>query len=100
MSSGYPRTSARWCSASCHSGPAFTDNLLWDVRPYDGEGPLKTPSLLGVGARSPLLHDGCAATLEERFTGPLWCASERDHGDTSSLGKRELAALIAYLRTL
>jgi hypothetical protein len=86
--------------ARCHSGPAFTDNQLWDVRPYDGEGPLKTPSLLGVGARSPLLHDGCALTLEDRFEGDLSCTSERDHGDTSSLTQRELEALVAYLRTL
>jgi cytochrome c peroxidase len=86
--------------ARCHSGLAFTDNRLWDVRPYDGEGPIKTPSLLGVGARSPLLHDGCAETLEDRFLGELACTGEREHGDTSSLEPRELEALIAYLRTL
>lgn len=86
--------------AGCHSGPAFTDNRLWDVRPFDDEGPLKTPSLLGVGARRSLMHDGCAETLEERFYNDMTCTGGGAHGETRYLGPKELDALISYLRTL
>jgi cytochrome c peroxidase len=81
----------------CHSGPAFTNNRVEQVR-KDVE-PVKTPSLLGVGTRSPLFHDGCAATLEGRFYWP--CEDHDDlHGKLSNLLPGELVALAAYLRTL
>lgn len=59
--------------------------------------PLQTPSLLGVSARPPYLHDGCAPTLADRF-GP--CGGGDQHGKTSALGAADLDALIAYLETL
>jgi hypothetical protein len=83
---------------TCHSGPAFSDGLLHDVR-SDGDELLKTPTLLGVGSRAPLLHDGCAATLEARFQPP--CDDGLDlHGTLSNLDDEDLDALTAYVRTL
>jgi hypothetical protein len=55
-----------------------------------------TPSLLGVGLRSPLFHDGCAKSVAERF-GPCGGAN---HGNTSQLSAAEQADLIAFLRSL
>jgi hypothetical protein len=54
------------------------------------------PSLLGIGNRPPYLHDGCAATLADRF-GPCGGAS---HGNTADLGPGQIADLVAYLETL
>lgn len=51
------------CSA-CHVPPWYTDGLNHDVG--TGEA-LQTPSLLGLWARGPWMHDGCANTLEQRF---------------------------------
>jgi hypothetical protein len=77
--------------ASCHAGDAFTDDRAHDV----GTGGLfQTPSLLGVSARAPYLHDGCAETLRDRF-GP--CGGDA-HGD--AVGDLDLDALVAYLETL
>ena len=64
------------CS-SCHRGNAFTDGVIHDVgtlRTYSGNrlgeslSGIKTPSLLGVFASAPYLHDGSAATLADVFT--------------------------------
>jgi mono/diheme cytochrome c family protein len=79
---------------TCHSGPTLTNNLTMDV----GTGaPLQVPSLRGVGAHGPWLHDGRAATLRDRFMpsggGDL-------HGSTTWMDDRELDALVAYLETL
>ncbi len=61
----------------CHRGEAFTDGVAHDVgtlRSYSGHrlgGDLpgiKTPSLLGLFATAPYLHDGSAKTLEEVFS--------------------------------
>jgi hypothetical protein len=62
--------------------------------PLDG---LDTPSLLGVWATPPYLHDGSAATLEEVLTArnPL-----DQHGTTSTLDPSQLQALVAFLREL
>jgi hypothetical protein len=82
----------------CHLGPAFTNNKISHaLRPI--VDPVKTPTLLGVGTRSPLFHDGCAATLEERFAPPCDDGKNR-HGKLSVLSPADLDALVAYLRTL
>ncbi len=61
----------------CHRGQAYTDGQVHDVgtlREYSGnrlneELPgIKTPSLLGVFASAPYLHDGSAETIEDIFT--------------------------------
>jgi len=60
-------------------------------------GTFKVPSLVGVGARAPFLHDGCAATLMDRFTT---CGGGDLHGKTSQLTPAQLSDLVAYLETL
>jgi hypothetical protein len=84
------------CDA-CHSGVAYTYNAIESVRA--GVEPVKTPSLLGIATRQPLFHDGCAATLEDRFQPPCDDGTDR-HGEVSALDATELEALITYLRTL
>jgi hypothetical protein len=78
---------------SCHNGVKFTNNATLDV----GTGALfQVPPLIGVGWRTPLLHDGCAATLTDRFTT---CAT-LGHGATASLTTENVSDLVAYLETL
>ncbi|HEY6727138.1 MAG TPA: hypothetical protein VI197_24055 [Polyangiaceae bacterium] len=79
----------------CHIGPAYADNRAYDV----GTGMmLFTPTLIGVGTRQPLMHDGCAQTLEARFG---LCGGEGDrHGGVSQLDAAQKADLVEFLRTL
>jgi mono/diheme cytochrome c family protein len=79
------------CSG-CHAGDKMTDNLSHDVGTF---APLQTPSLVGVGTRSPLLHDGCALTLRDRFS--LACRADT-HGATTA--PTDVDDLVAYLETL
>jgi hypothetical protein len=58
-------------------------------------GAFQAPSLVGVGARLPLMHDGCADTLRERFDPA--CGGDA-HGP--ALSDEEVDALVAYLETL
>ena len=56
--------------ASCHYGPAFTDDYMHDLqveRFYVGrpEGPIKTFPLRGIKDSPPYLHDGRALTLAD-----------------------------------
>jgi mono/diheme cytochrome c family protein len=81
--------------ATCHSGPAFTNNQNADV----GTGAaFQVPSLRGLGLRAPYMHDGCAQTLADRFTQP--CGGDERHGHTSQLSGDQQRDLIAYLDTL
>ncbi len=86
--------------ATCHSGPYFTDGEIHDVglssdgAPYEG---FNTPSLLGVYRKVRFLHDGRATTLEAVLTGDH--APEKVAGE-DSLSESELAALVAYLKSL
>jgi hypothetical protein len=82
----------------CHSGVALTTNEIEAVRPASEA--VKTPTLFGVGTRSPLLHDGCAKTLEERFMPKCDDPDHDKHGVLSNLDEDDIAALTAYLRTL
>jgi hypothetical protein len=80
---------------SCHNGPLYTNNVRVDV----GTGGLfKVPSLRGVAARAPYLHDGCAPTLLDRLTGA--CGGGDQHGHTSQLAPDQLADLVVYLESL
>ena len=79
---------------TCHSGPLFTNHAVVDV---GTGGAFKVPSLLGVGARPPYLHDGCAATLFDRFGA---CGGGDAHGHTSQLTQDQIADLVAYLNSL
>jgi cytochrome c peroxidase len=80
------------CS-SCHSGPKLTANLTVDV---GTGGAFQVPPLVGVGWRTPLMHDGCAATLADRFGA---CATPQ-HGSIGSLSATNISDLTAYLESL
>jgi mono/diheme cytochrome c family protein len=80
---------------SCHSGPELTNNADADV---GTGGKFQVPRLLGVGWRAPFLHDGCAATLTDRFGA---CGGTSNlHGVTSGMSAAQIADLVAYLQTL
>lgn len=78
---------------TCHAGDRLTTGGNANV----GTGAtFQIPSLVGLRYRTPLLHDGCATTIEERF-GP--CGGD-DHGDTDKLDDDEMSDLLDYLRSL
>lgn len=88
--------------AQCHSGSSFTDSALnvfrdvGTIKPTTGGrlgAPLTgldTPTLLGLWANSPYLHDGSAATLE---------AAVAAHNGVS-LSSEDTSNLVAFLRQL
>ena len=83
---------------SCHSGPAFVDDYMHDLRAerfYAGrpEGPIKTFPLRGIKDSPPYLHDGRCPTLHdavEFFNIVLQL----------KLSKQEKEDLVAYLLCL
>ena len=79
--------------ATCHGGPQYTNNQLVDV---GTGGMFVTPSLLGVGLRSPIFHDGCAKTVALRFGV---CGGSA-HGKPELLTAAEQADLTVFLRSL
>jgi hypothetical protein len=81
--------------AGCHSGPQLSTHALVNV---GTGGPFKVPSLIAVRYRAPYLHDGCAATLLDRFTPA--CGGGDQHGHTSQLDAGQISDLIAYLESL
>ena len=82
--------------ATCHGGPRFSNNQTVAV----GTGkPFQVAPLLGVGGRPPYMHDGCAATLRERFTSST-CGGGDMHGKTSQLTAGQIDDLVAYLESL
>ena len=80
--------------ASCHAGARMTNNTSVDV---GTGGRFQVPSLLGLSRRGPWMHDGCAATLRQRFSTS--CGGTA-HGDVSVLSTGELDELVAYLEAL
>jgi hypothetical protein len=74
--------------------------MLTDNRSYDvGTGlTLQVPSLVGVSYRLPVMHDGCAKTLADRFDPA--CGGGDRHGRTSQLSDPQVGDLIAYLQSL
>jgi len=79
---------------SCHSGTRMTNNTTVDV---GTKGSFQVPSLLGVGWRTPVMHDGCAATLSDRFNPTCGGAA---HGNTAKLSVQDKADLVSYMQTL
>ena len=83
----------------CHRGPHYTDGKVHDVGlgsradRYDG---FNTPTLVRVGRKTKLLHDGRASSLREVLEG--------DHNPAQVTGKRltddELSDLLIYLKQL
>jgi cytochrome c peroxidase len=88
---------------TCHDGPELTDSPtgarhdVGTITPASGArrgGPLDgldTPTLYGLAATAPYLHDGAAPTLEEVLAS---------HGDADRLSTRERAALLRFLLEL
>ena len=81
--------------AGCHVAPLLTNNATSDV---GTGGRFQVPSLIGIAARLPLMHDGCADTLLARFDPG--CGGGDRHGRTSQLSEAQIADLVAYLETL
>jgi hypothetical protein len=84
--------SATRCS-TCNSGSKLTNNTTVDV---GTGGSFQVPPLVGVGWRMPILHDGCAATMADRFGK----CSTSQHGSTVSLSAQDVTDLENYLETL
>jgi hypothetical protein len=82
------------CGA-CHSGALYTNNATLDV---GTGGSFQVPSLVGVSHRLPVMHDGCARTLEQRLEDPA-CGGA-SHGNTSALTPENVADLVSFLETL
>jgi mono/diheme cytochrome c family protein len=87
---------AKAACSTCHSGPRLTNNQSVDVGTL---GMMQVPSLRGLAARAPYMHDGCAKTLEERFTNTA-CGGGDQHGQTSHLSTDQIVDLVRYLETL
>lgn len=84
--------------ASCHGGEHFTNNSNADVGTSKS---FQVPTLVGVSARAPFMHDGCATTLRARFAkGNDACTGGDKHGVTSQLSTSDVDDLVNYLETL
>ncbi|MFO0722687.1 MAG: cytochrome-c peroxidase [Myxococcota bacterium] len=81
------------CS-SCHGGTRLGRDLKRSVDVGTGES-LQVPGLIGIGLRAPYLHNGCAATLTDRFGE---CGGGVAHGGIG-VGV-DASALVEYLSTL
>ncbi len=89
---------AKVACASCHGGEHFTNNTNTDVGTSKA---FQVPTLIGVSARAPFMHDGCAKTLKDRFAkGNDACTGGIKHGDTSALSEGDVDDLVGYLETL
>lgn len=87
--------------ASCHTPPLYTDRKRHDVgtggSPLETKGTaFDTPSLRGIYATAPYLHDGRAVTLMDVLTDN----GDDRHGVTSHLTNEQLADLVAFLRSI
>ncbi|NQZ58250.1 MAG: c-type cytochrome, partial [Lentisphaeraceae bacterium] len=94
---------------TCHGGQTYTDSAslyLHDVGTISAATGkrlgkkipgLDTPTLRGLWATAPYLHDGSAATLKEVLIDKN---KKGIHGDTAQLSKAELEELMAYLQQL
>ncbi len=82
---------------SCHNGAKLTNNEFANV----GTGKaFQVPTLMGIADRAPFMHDGCAPTLRDRFTGTAACTGGDKHGVISNLTTEQVDDLVAYLETL
>ena len=89
---------AKTACATCHGGARFTNNTNTDVGTSRS---FQVPTLVGVAARAPFMHDGCAKTLKDRFAkGNDACTGGIMHGDTSALSEADVDDLVGYLETL
>jgi DNA-binding beta-propeller fold protein YncE len=90
--------------AACHSGAKFTNSQTVDVGTADPgfladggtSSAFQVPPLVGVGWRTPLMHNGCAATIADRFGA----CSTAGHGTIAQLASQNISDLTAYLESL
>jgi mono/diheme cytochrome c family protein len=87
---------AHGACASCHAGAKFTNAQTVDV---GTGGKFQVPSLVGVGSRGPFMHNGCAKTLDERFTNAA-CGGGDLHGATAGLTTGQISDLVAFLNSI
>ncbi len=84
---------------SCHAPPLYTDlqqhNLAGAVFSLENFGAFDTPTLRGIWATAPYMHDGVAQTLEELLT-----RTDPVHSVADNLTPQQLADLIAFLLSL
>jgi cytochrome c peroxidase len=78
--------------ATCHTGDHLTDQLPYDLFGLTG---VRTPTLVGISATGPYLHDGSVSTLEQ----VLKLSDMAVMGDTSMLTEAEKADLVYYMKT-
>jgi hypothetical protein len=81
---------------TCHSGAKLTDNRSVAIDSV-ATSKLQVPSLVGVAYRAPFMHNGCAATLADRFDPK--CGGDK-HGNTAGLSDLQRGDLVAYLESL
>jgi cytochrome c peroxidase len=84
--------------AACHAAPLFTDRKAHALSfSMDGTAAIDTPSLRGLRATPPYLHDGTAPTLKSVLART---AGVPQHRVSETLTAGEVDALVAYLETL
>ena len=79
--------------ADCHNGAAWTDNETYDL--YGLEA-VRTPSLVGIAATAPYLHDGSSNSIRTLLAR----SRNQAMGDTSSLNEREISDLEQFILSL
>jgi len=83
----------------CHTPPLYTDFQQQDLAgaafSMEVFGAFDTPTLRGIWATAPYMHDGVAQTLEEVLT-----RTDPVHSVADDLTAEQLADLIAFLRSL
>ena len=79
--------------ANCHFGDLYTDNNSHEILPGRM---MQTPTLRGIAASAPYLHDGSLPTL----AAVVQFARSGAMGDTSALSDDDAAALVGYLESL
>ncbi len=93
-------TDPRVGCVACHPAPLYTDRQKHDVGTgrtvFERKGSsFDTPSLRGVFATAPYLHDGSAPTLAALVRG-----ATGQHGNTAGLKQEELDDLVEFLRSI
>lgn len=86
-------------NCGCHTPPLYTDmqahNLSGAAYSIETVTAFDTPSLRGLWASAPYMHDGVALTLEDVLT-----RTDAAHSVAGSLTAQQLADLIAFLLSL